>query len=191
MLLDQINIDSSIIASAVVVLGIFTYTFYNNIFNTIHNSSNTNNKLDSLSELPETSSPCIDSLQNRLPIEEAVQTSDNSLWSLFKDWLWEKNAGLSNFLFRTPTDIRDDESESGFPELVEVEPSGIYDIEIEKELYDLIKSPGTEFHIHLVDDLWEPIWEYTLTLADNIVLSVAPKAVDFLIMVDPTIFFIT
>jgi len=80
------NYDLLIGVGSVIVGGVFTYSFYNNIFTTNNSESlvNTIPSLDSIgsqaTELPVTSN-------NYLDI--GVQTESNSLWSLFKDWLRE------------------------------------------------------------------------------------------------------
>src|ERR1700748_431227 len=183
----QINTDSGVIVTSVIVLGIFTYSFYNNIFNTVHNTSNTNINLDSTSELAKTTSPSIDSLPN--PVEAGVQTSDKSLWNLFKDWIWEKYAGLSESIFRTPTDSRVEnsienlnttqstlsqdvisvDSDSYFPELLDVIRTGLYDIEAEKDLYDLLVDSTNVFEF---TEIIDGVYTYTVTIADHIVLTV-------------------
>jgi hypothetical protein len=104
-----LNSESGLVITAVIVFGIFTYTFYNHIFITAPNTSivykevgvltdslvNTTAmqpSIDSISELPESTYPCIE--PNILPdgfhVEAGVQTSDLSLWSLFTDWIIKK-----------------------------------------------------------------------------------------------------
>jgi hypothetical protein len=93
------NNDSIVVVSAILVLGIFTYTFYNNIFTTVHNTSNTilykevgvqteslvntiPNK-DPISELPESTYPCIQ--PNDLPSYVDAEVQTKSLWELLKE----------------------------------------------------------------------------------------------------------
>jgi len=216
VIFSPLNADSGIIVTAVIVLGIFTYSFYNNVFNTVHNTSNTivnkevevqtdslnntNINLDTISELPTTTTPNIES--SPFFVEAGVQTSNNSLWSLFKDWICEKYAGLSG----TATDsgvenvtnnlntsqstlsqnVKSVESESYFPELVEVNPTGVYDIEVELDLRELILDPTINFTF---EEIREGVWEYFVTLPGDIILTVSPKIVDFLLVVEPSLFF--
>src|SRR6267143_1077196 len=107
------NNDSCIIVAAIIVGGIFTYTLYNNIWSTNTNTPsnliykevgvqtdsliNTQLSMDSISEFPESTYPCIQPniLPDKFHVEAEVQTSYNSLWELFKDWVWEKYNVLS------------------------------------------------------------------------------------------------
>ena len=89
------NNDSIVVVSAILVLGVFTYTYYNNIFTTVHNTSNTivykevGVQTESLvnTELPE--STCIQPnvLPDKIYVDAEVQTK--SLWELFNEWLNE------------------------------------------------------------------------------------------------------
>jgi len=79
------NYDLLIVVGSIIVGGVFTYTFYNNIFTTNHSESLVNtttqtSTLDSISQLPV------------VPVNHVdigIQTESKSLWSLFKDWLRE------------------------------------------------------------------------------------------------------
>nr|AQU12788.1 hypothetical protein [Thelephora ganbajun] len=76
------NNDAGMIVTAVIVFGMFTYSFYNNIFTTVHKSDslvNTLPKLDSNVQL--------DILPSHGYVDAAVQTESKSLWQNFKDWL--------------------------------------------------------------------------------------------------------
>jgi len=118
------NNDSGIIVAAIIVGGIFTYTLYNNIWSTNTNTPsnliykevgvqtdsliNTQLSMDSISEFPESTYPCIQPniLPDKFHVEAEVQTSYNSLWELFKDWVWEKYNVLSGSIARTPTEVK-------------------------------------------------------------------------------------
>jgi hypothetical protein len=113
------NYDSTpFFFTAVIVTGLFAYSFYN-IFSTgittykevgVQTDSIFRNlpAVDSISELPETTYPVLEPniLPDNLHLDTGVQTLNNSLWSLFKDWLLEKYSIISGSIVRTPTEVR-------------------------------------------------------------------------------------
>ena len=85
------NNDSIVVVSAILVLGVFTYTFYNNIFTTVHNTSNTivYKEVGVQTESLVNTVPCIkpNISPDRFHVDAEVQTK--SLWELIKEFLNE------------------------------------------------------------------------------------------------------
>lgn len=128
-----LNNESGMIVVAIIVVGgLFTYTFYN-IFTTAieagHNDSlvNTIPNLDTITDLPESSYPLLESnnlhqidvgvqtsninvetsIQTaNILVDTSVQTSRNSLFNMFKEWLRNVYSVNSSDLGKTPTDVR-------------------------------------------------------------------------------------
>jgi hypothetical protein len=181
-----INNDSMVIVSAIIVLSVFTYTFYNNIFTTVQYKEvgvqteslvNTLPNIDSIPELPENSYPSIE--PNILHhVDTGVQTSDKALASLFKDWAykisidlrvgdWINNLDTSQ---NSPSqDVISGESESNLQELVEVSDL-MYDITNHTDFVNMLREPGVEFTALTETN------QYLLTLND-VILSVDPNIV--------------
>jgi hypothetical protein len=117
------NNDSIVVVSAILVLGVFTYTFYNNIFTTVHNTSNTivykevgvqteslvntSPCIDSISELPKSTYPCIQPnvLPDSIHVDAEVQTN-SFLWDLFKSWFHKTFSINVSDIVRSPTDVK-------------------------------------------------------------------------------------
>src|ERR1700743_628436 len=121
MLLNYDSLSTYVfVATAIIVTGLFTYSFYN-IITTVHSTSNTivykevgvqteslvNTlpNLDSINELPESTYSV---LQPTIlhKIDTGVQTQTNSLWSMFKEWMFELFSMNSSDIGRTPTVVR-------------------------------------------------------------------------------------
>jgi hypothetical protein len=124
-----LNNDLLFVVGSFIVGGIFTYSFYNYIlFTTINKGEslvNTLPNLDSINELPESTLPVmqpnilhkidvgvqtsniqVEAVQpGNLHIDVGVQTSSNSLFSMFKDWLMELFSIRSSQI-PTPAEVR-------------------------------------------------------------------------------------
>lgn len=117
------NNDSVFVLGAVVVLGIFTYTFYNNIMGPTTTVTDTpiykevGVQTESLVNTMAAQQPNIDSMNlaesaypvlqpnNLHLIDVGVQTPANSIFSLFKDWLMELFS-ISSSQIPTPAEVR-------------------------------------------------------------------------------------
>jgi hypothetical protein len=101
-----LNNDLLLVVGSIIVGGVFTYTFYNNIFSTYNSESlvNTTSSLDSIGpQATELSESTYTSIQpnnalaihqmeanvqtHNLHVDVGVQTESASLWSMFKNWL--------------------------------------------------------------------------------------------------------
>lgn len=127
-----LNNDLLFVAGSFIVGSIFTYSIYNYIFTTVNNGESLVNTLpnfDSINELPESTLPVMQpnilhkidvgvqtsNIQveavpvavqpGNLYIDVGVQTSSNSLFSKFKDWLLEL-ISIRSSQIPTPAEVR-------------------------------------------------------------------------------------
>lgn len=102
------NNDSIVVVSAILVLGVFTYTFYNNIFTTVHNTSNTivYKEVGVQTESLVNTVPCIQPniSPDRFHVDAEVQTK--SLWELIKEFINKFLDHNGSDLVRPPTNVR-------------------------------------------------------------------------------------
>src|SRR5919206_794486 len=84
------NYDSLLVVGSVIVFGIFTYSFYNNIFTTINNSESLVNTLPSENTtpipIPEPIPHSVLDSSNINKVDVGVQTDVTSFWLTIKNW---------------------------------------------------------------------------------------------------------
>lgn len=194
------NNDSIVVVSAILVLGVFTYTFYNNIFTTVHNTSNT----VEYREVGVQTESLVNTAPSTESISELSGSTNSFLWDLFQVWL-KKLYGINGTdIVRTPTDVKvvnwlcklnssqsipssneiSGSSESNIQELVEVsdliydnsesvqELVSLYDIMDYTQYGHAISQPNAIFdHI-----FFNNIHQYFIFIND-IILSVNPDLI--------------
>ena len=114
---------AGMIGIAYTVVDIFTYIFSDNIFTAVHITSNivsnevgvqteelvnTVSGLDSISETPQLETPVVVPHQQPIHVDEGVQTSNKSLFSMFNEWAMEL-FGLDSSGVGTPHNSRVEE----------------------------------------------------------------------------------
>jgi hypothetical protein len=96
------NNDSIVVVSAILVLGVFTYTFYNNIFTTVQNTSNT----VEYKEVGVQTESLVNTAPSTEPISELSESTNSFLWDLFQVWLKKLYGINGSDIVRKPTDLK-------------------------------------------------------------------------------------